>query len=358
MNDTRALEVAVVAGDGIGPEVVEATVPLLEQAAALENRSVAITRLDWGGDRYLRLGEAMPQDAADRLRAYDAVLFGAVGRPDIPAHVSVWGLILALRQELDLWVNLRPVWAWEGVPTPLRDGTGADFLVIRENSEGEYAGVGGRAHAGSSDEVAVEVAIHSRRAIERIARYAFQQAMSRRRLLTLATKSNASKYGYVLWDEVLAEVHASYPEVELEMVFVDAMAARMIQRPRSLDVLLCSNLFGDILSDLGAPLQGGLGMAPSANVKPDGGAPGIFEPVHGSAPDIAGRGVANPVGCILSASLLLDHCGLALAASRLRDAVRVALQDPDVRTPDIGGAAGTATLAEAVARHLDVLTSA
>ncbi|HEX7083464.1 MAG TPA: isocitrate/isopropylmalate dehydrogenase family protein [Gaiellaceae bacterium] len=354
--ERRPLRVAVVPGDGIGPEVVRVTVPLLEQAAALERRTVEVTELDWGGDRYLASGEAMPPDGADRLRAFDAVLFGAVGRPDIPAHVSVWGLILALRQQLDLWVNLRPVWSWEGIPTPLRDGTGVDFVVIRENSEGEYAGMGGRSHAGLPDEVAIEVALHSRRAIERIAAYAFAQARARRGLVTLVTKSNASRYGYVLWDEVVVATHRSYPDVRLEFEFVDAMAARMIQRPQSLDVLLCSNLFGDILSDLGAPLQGGLGMAPSANIRPGGDVPGIFEPVHGSAPDITGRGIANPVGCILSASLLLADCGLDTAAAHLREAVRLALRDEAARTPDIGGDAQTTSLAAAVGERLALET--
>ncbi|HEX7084535.1 MAG TPA: isocitrate/isopropylmalate dehydrogenase family protein [Gaiellaceae bacterium] len=349
---------AVVPGDGIGPEVVEATVPLLEQAAALEGATVELTSLDWGSDRYLDTGAAMPADAADVARAHDAVLFGAVGRPDVPAHVSVWGLILALRQELDLYVNLRPVASWEGIPGPLRDGADVDFVVVRENTEGEYAGMGGRSHTGTPDEVAVEVAIHSRRGVERVARYAFELARGRRGLVSLVTKSNASKYGYVLWDEVVAEVAAEFPDVRCEAVFADAMAARMIERPRSLDVLLCSNLFGDILSDLGAPLQGGLGMAPSANLRPCGGAPGVFEPVHGSAPDIVGRGVANPVGCVLSAALLLADCGLRQAAAALERAVGDAVRDPRTRTPDIGGGAGTRDLAGAIRASLGSLTAA
>jgi tartrate dehydrogenase/decarboxylase/D-malate dehydrogenase len=354
----RTLRVAVVPGDGIGPEVVEATVPLLEQAAALEGATVELTSLDWGSDRYLDTGAAMPADAADVARAHDAVLFGAVGRPDVPAHVSVWGLILALRQELDLYVNLRPVASWEGIPGPLRDGADVDFVVVRENTEGEYAGMGGRSHTGTPDEVAVEVAIHSRRGVERVARYAFELARGRRGLVSLVTKSNASKYGYVLWDEVVAEVAAEFPDVRCEAVFADAMAARMIERPRSLDVLLCSNLFGDILSDLGAPLQGGLGMAPSANLRPCGGAPGVFEPVHGSAPDIVGRGVANPVGCVLSAALLLADCGLRQAAAALERAVGDAVRDPRTRTPDIGGGAGTRDLAGAIRASLGSLTAA
>ncbi len=354
---SEPLRIAVVPGDGIGPEVVEVTVPLVERALALEGRTLAVTELDWGSDRYLREGAAMPADAAELLRHHDAVLFGAVGRPDVPSHVAVWGLILALRQSLDLYVNLRPVTSWPGIDGPLRDGGSVDFVVVRENTEGEYSGAGGRVHVGTPDEVAVEIALHSRRGIERVARYAFELARSRRGLVSLATKSNASKYGYVLWDEVVAEVARDYPYVTWEAVFVDAMAARMIERPRSLDVLLCGNLFGDILSDLGAPLQGGLGMAPSANLRPAGGAPGIFEPVHGSAPDIAGRGVANPCGCILSAALLLRECECPSAASVLERAVALAVADERARTPDLGGAGTTRTLAGAVAEALTGVTA-
>jgi tartrate dehydrogenase/decarboxylase/D-malate dehydrogenase len=352
---TRTLDVAVVPGDGIGPEVVGATLPVLRQAAMLEGVEVALTELDWGTDRYLREGAAMPDDAAETLHAFDSVLFGAVGRPDVPPHVPVWGLILPLRQQLDLYVNLRPVTSWAGIPGPLRDGEGVDFVIVRENSEGEYAGMGGRTHAGTPDEVAVDVALHSRRAIERVARYAFELARSRSGTVSLVTKSNVSKHGYRLWDEVVAEVGETFADVRLETVFADAMAARMIERPRSLDVVLCSNLFGDILSDLGAPLQGGLGMAPSANLRPSGGAPGLFEPVHGSAPDIAGRGIANPAGCILSAALLLAAQGLHAAADAVGRAVAAAIADPRTRTPDLGGAAGTAELAAAVGASLEAV---
>lgn len=350
--DSR-LRVAVVPGDGVGPEVVAETLPLMSAAASLEGVQIELSEFDWGGERYLRTGEAMPTTAVEQVRNFDAVLFGAVGRNDIPADVSVWGLILPLRQALDLYVNLRPVRAWPGIDVPVRDVDGVDFVVVRENSEGEYTGMGGRTHVGTPEEVAVEVAVHSRRGIARVAEYAFFLASKRRNVLTVATKSNASRYGYVLWDEVVAEVGSRYPDVEVEYVFVDALAARMIQRPRSLDVILSSNLFGDILSDLAAPIQAGLGMAPSANIRPDGGVPGVFEPVHGSAPDIAGRGIANPVACILSASLLLEMSGHTRAASALARAVDLALIDPRARTPDIGGSATTAEAASAVRDALE-----
>ena len=346
------VHVAAVPGDGVGPEVMDVTLPLVREAAALDGVELRVTTLDWGGERYLREGAAMPVDAAEQLRGYDAVLFGAVGRLDIPEHISVWGLILPLRQALDLYVNLRPVTTWPGVPTPLRDGDGIDFLVVRENTEGEYTGAGGRSQVGSAHEVAIEVAIHSRRAIERVARYAFGRARERRGLVTLATKSNASRFGYVLWDEVVEEVHGDFPDVRYERMFVDALASRMVERPSSLDVIVCSNLFGDILSDIGASLQGGLGMAPSANVSPHGGAPGIFEPVHGSAPDIAGRGIANPVACVLSGALLLLECGCEQGAAALRSAVGKAVRTPDRRTLDIGGTATTETAASAIADEL------
>ncbi len=343
-----ALRIAVVPGDGVGPEVIEATLPLLREAAALDSREIDVRELDWGGERYLRTGAAMPDDAADQLRLYDAVLFGAVGREDIPDHVSVWGLILALRQALDLYVNLRPITTWPGVPTPLHDGGDIDVLVVRENTEGEYTGVGGRIHVGTNQETAVEVSIHTRQGIDRIAHYAFRRAAERRGLVTLATKSNASRYGYVLWDEVVARVGEHYPDIRHERVFVDALAARMIERPGSLDVVVCSNLFGDILSDLGATLQGGLGMAPSGNIRPGNDAPGIFEPVHGSAPDIAGHGIANPVACVLSAALLLKELGCDQASAALSEAVGLAVQRADCRTPDVAGTATTAQAAAAI----------
>jgi tartrate dehydrogenase/decarboxylase/D-malate dehydrogenase len=294
----------------------------------------------------------MPADGVESIRGYDAVLFGAVGRPDIPADVSVWTLILPLRQALDLYINLRPVTSWPGVPGPLRDGADVDFLVVRENTEGEYVGAGGRMHCGTPNETAVEVAVHTRRGIERVARFAFERARERKRLVSLVTKSNASRYGYRLWDEVVGEVAGAYPDVGFEQVFVDAMAARMIERPRSLDVVLCSNLFGDILSDLGSPLQGGLGMAPSANICPSGGVPGVYEPVHGSAPDIAGRGIANPTACVLSGAMLLEDGGCPTGAAALRRAVAATVADGTSLTRDLGGTLTTAEMATALARAL------
>lgn len=346
---SKTLRLAVIGGDGIGPEVVEATLPAIADAAAGCGIDVVVTELDWGGERLLRTGAAMPPDAIEIVHAHDAVLLGAVGHPELTPDVSVWSLVLPLRKALDLYVNLRPVRAWKGVESVVKNVDSTDFVVVRENTEGEYAGLGGRVHSGSAYEVATDVAVHSRRAITRVARYAFDLARVRGQRLTLVTKSNVSRHGYALWDEVVDELGAAeYADVPLEKAFVDAMAARLIQRPTSLGVLVCSNLFGDILSDGAAPLAGGLGMVPSANLSPDTDSPGVFEPVHGSAPDIAGKGIANPMACVLSGALLLRSSGLEPAARALEEAVGFAVQVDEGRTPDIGGRATTASAGEAV----------
>ncbi len=352
-NSTKAtLRVATIPGDGVGPEVVAATVPLLVRAATLDDRTVETVEFDWGGGRWLRTGEVKPADAADQLRELDGALFGAVGRPDVPDDISSWGLIIGLRQELGLYANLRPVRHWPDLPIPVTGAEGTDMLIVRENSEGEYTGIGGRVSPNPASAVAVEIAVHTRPAIERLTHYALEAARTRGGKVTVATKSNAFRHGYVLWDEVVKEVAAGYPDVTVEFALVDALAARIIQAPRSIDVLLASNLFGDILSDLAAVLQGSLGMAPSANVSPGTDTPGLFEPVHGSAPDIAGKGIANPVACVLSAAMLLDDRDCVRGAQALRDAVVEALADPAVRTPDIGGEAGTADLIGAIDRAM------
>jgi tartrate dehydrogenase/decarboxylase/D-malate dehydrogenase len=295
----------------------------------------------------------MPPAALDELREHDAVLLGAMGDPLVPDDVSLWGSILHLRQGLDLWANVRPARLLPGVPCPLagRSPADVDMLFVRENTEGEYAGVGGRAHRGLPAEVAVETAVFTRGGVERVVRHAFGLAASRRGVVTSATKSNASRFGYVLWDEVVAEVAAEFPDVRVERVLVDALAARMVRDPASVDVVVASNLFADILTDLAAALQGGMGMAASANVAPGADVPGVFEPVHGSAPDIAGHGVANPVGALWSASLMLDDLGETDAAAALLEAVEaVCLSGP--RTKDIGGTASTREVGDAVVARL------
>jgi tartrate dehydrogenase/decarboxylase/D-malate dehydrogenase len=311
------------------------------------------TELEWGSAYYREHGAMMPPDALDVLRGHDAVLLGAMGDPSVPDDVSLWGSILHLRQGLDLWANIRPARLLPGVPCPLagRSPADVDMLFVRENTEGEYAGVGGRAHRGLAGEVALETAVFTRAGVERVVRHAFELAASRRGLLTSATKSNASRFGYVLWDEVVAEIAAGFPDVRVERVLVDALAARMVRDPASVDVVVASNLFADILTDLAAALQGGMGMAASANVAPGTEGSGVFEPVHGSAPDIAGQGVANPVGALWSASLMLDHLGETEAASALLDAVEAVCR-AGPRTRDIGGTASTREVGEAVVARL------
>lgn len=349
----RTLSIAAIRGDGIGPEVVDATLPIAIRAASLEDVHVDVTHLDWGADRFLREGAVMPEDGIDEVRRHDAVLFGAVGRPDVPDHLLVRGLIVRLRQALDLAVNLRPVSALPGTTSPLRDATGVDMLIVRENAEGEYLGIGGRAFVGTDREMSLEVAVHTRTGIERAARHAFAQARSRRGLVTLASKANVLRYGFTLWDDVVAAVAAEHPDVGFEMVLVDALAARFVEAPQSLDVVLCSNLFGDVLADLAAAYMGGLGMAPSANVLPGGDVPGVFEPIHGSAPDIAGKGIANPSACVLSAAMMLEDCGAPGAARRMRDALNRTLAAGRA-TPDLGGSDTTESFAAALLDALDV----
>jgi len=336
--------IAVIAGDGAGPEVVAEA----RKAVDATGVDVTWTELPWGTAHHHEHGEMMPVDALDTVRAHDAILLGAVGDPSVPDHVTLWGLLLPLRQGLDLYANLRPARLLDGVPSPLAREAPVDMLFVRENTEGEYSGVGGRAHRGLELEVGIETSVFTRAGVRRVVEHAFELAERRRGLLTSATKSNASRYGYVLWDEVVEEAHARHPDVQVERVLVDALAARMVARPDSLDVVVASNLFGDILTDLAAVLQGGMGMAASASV---GGATPMFEPVHGSAPDIAGQGVANPLGAIWSASLMLDELGETEAAARIMRAIEAVCRD-GIRTRDLGGSARTGEVGDAVAARI------
>ena len=345
------MRVALLPGDGVGPEVTA------EARKVVDATGVAIdwTELAWGSAWWHEHGEMMPADGIVALRDHDAVLMGAIGDPSVPDPVSLWGFVLRMRQELDLYVNLRPARLLEGIPCPLagRGPADVDMLFVRENTEGEYAGTGGRVHKGLDHEAAIEVSVFTRCGTERVVRYAFDRANERRRLLTSATKSNASRYGYVFWDEVVEQVGAEYPDVRFERVLVDALCTRMVRDPGSLDVVVASNLFGDILTDLAAALQGGLGMAASANVAPGREALGVFEPVHGSAPDIAGRGIANPCGAIWSASLMLEHLGEVGAARRLMEALETTCRE-GLRTRDVGGDSTTVEVGDAIAARVAV----
>ncbi len=341
--------VALLPGDGVGPEVTA------EARRAVDALGLPLewTELPWGSAWYHEHGAMMPPDALDTLRGHDAVLLGAIGDPSVPDDVSLWGSILLIRQRLDLWANVRPARLLPGIPCPLagRGPADVDLLFVRENTEGEYAGAGGRSHRGLPLEVAVETGVFTRGGVERVVRHAFGLAASRRGLLTSATKSNASRFGYVLWDEVVQEVAADFDGVRVERVLVDALAARMVRDPASLDVVVASNLFADILTDLAAAIQGGMGMAASANVAPGADVPGVFEPVHGSAPDIAGQGIANPAGAIWSAALLLEHLGESEAGAAVLAALEAVCRDGP-RTRDVGGTARTREVGDAVVARL------
>jgi tartrate dehydrogenase/decarboxylase/D-malate dehydrogenase len=339
--------VAIVPGDGAGPEVVA------EARKVVDALGLDLTwhELPWGTSHYHEHGAMMPADALTKVREYDALLLGAVGDPSVPDHVTLWGLLLPLRQGLDLWANLRPARLLDGVPSKLEGRPAVDMLFVRENTEGEYSGVGGRAHQGLELEVGLETSVFTRAGVRRVVKYAFELAEQRRGVVTSATKSNASRYGYVLWDEVAEEIAAEHPDVKLERALVDALAARMVSHPESLDVVVASNLFGDVLTDIAAVLQGGMGMAASASLAPGSDTTPIFEPVHGSAPDIAGRGIANPIGAVWSAALMLDQLREKNAAKRIIAAIEAVCRDGP-RTADIGGDASTSDVGDVLAKRV------
>ena len=345
-------KVAVIAGDGIGKEVIPAGITIVKKAAAACGAQIDFVEFPWGCDFYRKHGRMMDEDAFERLQAFDAIYLGAIGDPSVPDHIAVWQLILPIRQRFDQYVNLRPMRLMAGVKTPLaaRGPADVDMICVRENSEGEYAGIGGRLHPGTPNEIAQQVSVMTWRGIERIARYAFDIASKRpRRLLASATKSNALQYSMVLWDSVLETVARDYATVSWRKYHVDALAARMVTDPASVDVIVASNLFGDILTDLGAAVSGSLGIAPSGNINPERRHPSMFEPIHGSAPDIAGKGVANPIGAIWAGALMLDHLGARHGHDLIVRAIERVLSGNGPRTPDLGGRAGTSDVAEAIA---------
>ncbi|MBR9651367.1 tartrate dehydrogenase [Thalassovita aquimarina] len=353
---TNAYRIAAIPGDGIGIEVIEAGLEVLDALSRrLGSFALDVENFDWGSDRYKREGRFMPEDGAQQLRGFDAILFGAVGAPDVPDHLSLWGLRLAICQPLDQFANVRPTRILPGIQSPLRGVAPGDldWVIVRENSEGEYAGQGGRSHRGLPHEIATEVSIFTRAGVERIMRFAFDLARSReRKQLTVVTKSNAQRYGMVLWDEVAAEVAQDFPDVQWDKMLVDAMTVRMTLDPASLDTIVASNLHADILSDLAAALAGSIGIAPTANINPERNTPSMFEPIHGSAFDITGKGVANPVGTFWSAVMMLDHLGETEAAARLMAAIEKVTAAPACHTPDLGGAATTRDVTRAVIEAL------
>ena len=351
-----AFDIAVIAGDGVGVEVIPPAKRVLEEIGRSHQMQFNFQDFDWGSEHYFHHGRMMPADAIDRLRPFDAILLGAVGHPEIPDHVTLNGLLLPIRRAFDQYANLRPAVLYPGVQSPLalRKGEQIDFVVARENTEGEYSQVGGFLYHDQPEEVAIQTSVFTRRGIERIVRVAFELARRRggKKRVTSITKSNAQGFSMVLWDRTFAAVAAEFPDISTESLLVDAAAMNFIRRPESFDVVVGSNLFGDILSDISAIIIGSMGLAASANLDPLRRYPSMFEPVHGSAPDIAGKGVVNPLATILSAAMMLDHLGASEAAQQVERAVARVLADGRARTPDLGGTSSTAEVTDAILEEL------
>jgi tartrate dehydrogenase/decarboxylase/D-malate dehydrogenase len=342
----KTYKIAAIPGDGIGTEVISAGVEALK-ALAERQGDVQFTfdHFDWGGEYYKKHGRMMPENGRDQIRNHDAILFGSAGHPDIPDHITLWGLRLAICQPFDQYANVRPTRILPGITSPLRAVTSKelDWVIVRENSEGEYAGVGGRVHQGSPLEAATDVAMFTRVGVERVMRFAFNLARSRpRKLLTVVTKSNAQRHAMVMWDEIAAEVAREFPDVTWDKMLVDAMTMRMVMKPQSIDTVVATNLHADILSDLAAALAGSLGIAPTGNINPERTFPSMFEPIHGSAFDIMGKGIANPIGTFWSEVMMLEHLGEPQAARRLMRAIERVTANSRLHTPDLGGTARTA----------------
>ena len=348
--------IAVIAGDGIGQEVVPAALKVVDAAGRRFGFEFRCTSFDWGCERYARTGQMMPEDGLEQLRRHDAIFLGAVGYPGVPDHISLWGLLIPIRRAFGQYINLRPVRLLPGVRSPLagRGPDEIDFVVVRENNEGEYSEIGGRLYRGTDDEMAVQQAVFTRRGVDRVLRYAFELARRRpARHLTSATKSNGIIHSMPFWDERFAALSREYPDVTTDQYHIDILSAHFVQHPDWFDVVVASNLFGDILSDIGPAIAGSIGLAPGANLNPERTAPSMFEPVHGSAPDIAGQGIANPIAQVWTAAMMLEHLGEAEAAGALVAAVEAQLEEGAVVTRDLGGEATTGDVAEALARRVE-----
>lgn len=353
----KTYRIAAIPGDGIGTEVISAGVEVLHALAKREgNISFQVDNFDWGGEYYKKHGRMMPENGRDQIRNHDAILFGSAGHPDIPDHITLWGLRLAICQPFDQYANVRPTRILPGITSPLRAVTDKqlDWIIVRENSEGEYAGVGGRVHMGLPEEVATDVSIMTRAGVVRVMRFAFALAQSRpRKLLTVVTKSNAQRHAMVMWDELATEVSKEFPDVRWDKMLVDAMTIRMTLKPETLDTIVATNLHADVLSDLAAALAGSIGIAPTANLNPERKFPSMFEPIHGSAFDITGKGIANPIGTFWSATMMLEHLGEKTSANRLMRAIERVTGNPDFHTPDLGGHATTRKVSDAVIAALE-----
>jgi tartrate dehydrogenase/decarboxylase/D-malate dehydrogenase len=347
----KTFNIAVIAGDGIGKEVVPEGIRVLETAGKRFGFQFHWHAFDWSCETYVKTGKMMPDDGLQQLRPFDAVFLGAVGHPSVADHVSLWGLLIPIRRAFRQYVNLRPVRLFEGIETPLKNWKPGqiDFCIVRENNEGEYSNIGGRLYEGTEEEMAVQQTVFTRRGVNRVMRYAFELAGKRNKHLTSATKSNGIIHTMPFWDECFHVLAAEYPEIRTDQFHIDILTAHFVRHPDWFDVVVGSNLFGDILSDLGPAVVGSIGIAPSANLNPEREFPSMFEPVHGSAPDIAGKGIANPIGQIWSGAMMLRHLGALEAADAVEKAIAVVLAQSRVRTPDIGGGASTEELGTAIA---------
>lgn len=353
----KTYRIAAIPGDGIGKEVIAAGIEVLNALAKREGKfAFKFDHFDWGSDYYKKYGVMMPEGGREQIKDHDAIFFGAVGAPDVPDHITLWGLRLAICQPFDQYANVRPTRILPGIVSPLRAVTGPelDWVIVRENSEGEYAGVGGRVHRGLPEETATDVAIFTRTGVARIIRFAFELARSRpRKQLTIVTKSNAQRHGMVMWDDIALEVAQEFPDVKWDKMLVDAMTMRMTLKPETLDTIVATNLHADVLSDLAAALAGSLGIAPTANINPERKFPSMFEPIHGSAFDITGKGIANPTGTFWTATMMLDHLGEPEAGARLMKAVERVTADKSLHTPDLGGKATTRQVTDAVIKSIE-----
>ena len=354
----NSYKIAVIEGDGIGQEVVPEGLRVLEAAARRYDITFSWHRFDWSCQTYLKTGRMMPEDGLEQLRDFDAIYLGAVGYPGVPDHVSLWGLLIPIRRALQQYVNLRPVRLLRGINSPLRGYPpgNIDLCIVRENNEGEYSEVGGRLYRDTDAEVAIQEAVFSRRGCDRIMGYAFDLARTRKRHVTSATKSNGIIHSMPFWDERFSVVAKTFPDVRIDQYHIDILSAHFVQHPEWFDVVVASNLFGDILSDLSAAVVGSIGLAPAANINPERQFPSMFEPVHGSAPDIAGKGIANPVAQIWSGAMMLHHLGELRAAQAVEKAFEAVLARPDLHTPDLGGKASTRDVGDAIAHEISVAT--
>ena len=347
----KTFNIAVIAGDGIGKEVVPEGMLVLEAAGRRFGFQMHWHAFDWSCETYVKTGKMMPADGLEQLRPFDAIFLGAVGHPGVPDHISLWGLLIPIRRSFRQYVNLRPVRLFEGIETPLKNWKPGqiDFCIVRENNEGEYSNIGGRLYEGTEEEMAVQQTVFTRRGVDRVMKFAFELARKRNKHLTSATKSNGIIHTMPFWDERFHEMAAKFPDIRTDQFHIDILTAHFVRHPDWFDVVVGSNLFGDILSDLGPAVVGSVGIAPSANLNPEREFPSMFEPVHGSAPDIAGKGIANPIGQIWSGAMMLRHLGASEAADAVEDAITQVLAQAKVRTPDIGGKATTKELGAAIA---------